>query len=118
VNYVIGEVRGGIHLLLNEMNDNNNLNRVLSKFSWSGPGKGAIKNSKSTSGNGKHLNGVEIPSVRNNEFNKWFDNLSLNEFEEMWNNTLLRIKIEDRLRRPGGYRRKISLISDVISFSA
>jgi hypothetical protein len=25
VNYVIGEVRGGIHVLLNEMNDNNNL---------------------------------------------------------------------------------------------
>jgi hypothetical protein len=68
VNYVIGEVRGGIHVLLNEMNDNNNLayslngegvkipfnvldteaikkvlDRVLSKFSFSGVDKGIEK---------------------------------------------------------------------------
>jgi len=49
------------------------------------------------SGNGK------IPSVRNNEFNKWFDNISAKELEEMWNNPQLRSKIEDRIRRPGGY---------------
>ncbi|WP_326848554.1 ribonuclease YeeF family protein [Bacillus vallismortis] len=46
---------------------------------------------------------VQIPSVRNNEFNKWFDNLSVDEFEEMWNVPQLRSKIEDRIRRPGGY---------------
>ncbi|MEC1268929.1 T7SS effector LXG polymorphic toxin [Bacillus vallismortis] len=46
---------------------------------------------------------VQIPSVRNNEFNKWFDNLSVDEFEEMWSVPQLRSKIEDRIRRPGGY---------------
>jgi hypothetical protein len=68
VNYVIGEVRGGIHVLLHEMNDNNNLayslngegtkipfkvmdteavkkvlDTVLTKFSLSGVGKGTGK---------------------------------------------------------------------------
>ncbi|QNF29985.1 ribonuclease YeeF family protein [Metabacillus elymi] len=68
MNYVVGEVRGGIHVLLNEMNDNNNLayslngegtkipfkvmdteavkkvlERVLSKFTWSGVNKGTGK---------------------------------------------------------------------------
>lgn len=33
----------------------------------------------------------------------WFDNLSVDEFEEMWNLPHLRSKIEDRIRRPGGY---------------
>ncbi|MGX5477632.1 WXG100 family type VII secretion target, partial [Bacillus thuringiensis] len=65
--------------------------------------KGTGEGSKSTSGNSKHLSDVKIPSVRNNEFNKWFDNLSAKEFEEMWNNPQLRSKIEDRIRRPGGY---------------
>ncbi|WP_084246845.1 pre-toxin TG domain-containing protein [Rummeliibacillus stabekisii] len=51
-------------------------------------------------GNGKE---IQIPSVRNNEFNKWFDNLSVDKFEEMWNVPHLRCKIEDRIRRPGGY---------------
>ncbi len=51
-------------------------------------------------GTGKN---VKIPSVRNNEFNKWFDNLSVDEFEEMWSVPQLRSKIEDRIRRPGGY---------------
>ncbi|MBJ9982451.1 hypothetical protein IBT52_21995 [Bacillus sp. S72] len=65
--------------------------------------KGTGEGSKSTSGNSKHLSDVKIPSERNNEFNKWFDNLSAKEFEEMWNNPQLRSKIEDRIRRPGGY---------------
>ncbi|WP_113928092.1 hypothetical protein [Bacillus sp. P14.5] len=46
---------------------------------------------------------IQIPSVRNKEFNKWFDNLSVNKFEEMWIDPHLRSKIEDRIRRPGGY---------------
>ena len=46
---------------------------------------------------------VKIPSVKNNEFNKWFDNVSVDEFEEMWSSPQLRSKIEDRIRRPGGY---------------
>ncbi|USK99029.1 WXG100 family type VII secretion target [Bacillus tropicus] len=65
--------------------------------------KGTGEGSKSTCRNSKHLSDVKIPSVRNNEFNKWFDNLSAKEFEEMWNNPQLRSKIEDRIRRPGGY---------------
>ncbi|WP_245831714.1 hypothetical protein [Oceanobacillus senegalensis] len=46
---------------------------------------------------------IQIPSVRNNELNKWFDNLSTDKFEEMWSVPHLRSKIEDRIRRPGGY---------------
>lgn len=69
----------------------------------SGGVKGTGEGSKSTSRNSKHLSDVKIPSVSNNEFNKWFDNLSAKEFEEMWNNPQVRSKIEDRIRRPGGY---------------
>ncbi|MDR6999668.1 hypothetical protein [Neobacillus niacini] len=65
--------------------------------------KGTVDDSKGYSEYSKNLNDVEIPSVRNNEFNKWFDSLSPIEFEEMWNNPELRSKIEDRIRRPGGY---------------
>src|SRR5690625_2494632 len=54
-------------------------------------------------GNSKDIRNIKIPSVRNNEFNKWFDNLSVKEFEQMWNIPELRRKIEDRIRRPGGY---------------
>ncbi|WP_397538197.1 ribonuclease YeeF family protein [Rummeliibacillus pycnus] len=75
--------------------------RLLSvaKVETKGSGKGA----KGTGEGSKHLSDVKIPSVRNKEFNKWFDNLSAKEFEEMWNNPQLRSKIEDRIRRPGGY---------------
>nr|WP_172643429.1 T7SS effector LXG polymorphic toxin [Bacillus safensis] len=46
---------------------------------------------------------TDIPSVRNKEFNKWFDKLSVDEFEKAWNVPALRSKIEDRIRQPGGY---------------
>jgi hypothetical protein len=46
---------------------------------------------------------MEIPSVRNGEFNQWFDNLTPEELEKLWQNPQLRKKIEDRIRRPGGY---------------
>lgn len=49
------------------------------------------------------LDKVTIPSVRKGEFNKWFDNLSSEEFNRMWEDPKLRKKIEDRIRRPGGY---------------
>ncbi|WP_375565982.1 ribonuclease YeeF family protein [Bacillus pumilus] len=45
---------------------------------------------------------TDIPSVRNKEFNKWFDKLSVDEFEKAWNVPALRSKIEDRIRHPGG----------------
>ncbi|QNF30000.1 T7SS effector LXG polymorphic toxin [Metabacillus elymi] len=82
VNYVVGEVRGGIYVLLNEMNDHNNLaysligegtkipfkvmdteavkkvfDRVLSKFSFSGVG---ISDGKYTTGTMKHIYHGEI----------------------------------------------------------
>jgi hypothetical protein len=53
-----------------------------------------------TKGTGKD---VEIPSIRNNEFNMWFDSISVDEFDQMWSVPHLRSKIEDRIRRPGGY---------------
>ncbi|MBC1823689.1 pre-toxin TG domain-containing protein [Listeria seeligeri] len=46
---------------------------------------------------------ITIPSVRNNEFNKWFDNLTSKQLDEVWKNPEIRKKIEDRIRRPGGY---------------
>ncbi|PFC02533.1 hypothetical protein CN280_20945 [Bacillus cereus] len=46
---------------------------------------------------------ITIPSIRNGEFNKWFDELSSKEFNKMWENPKLRKRIEDRIRRPGGY---------------
>ena len=46
---------------------------------------------------------MEIPSVRNGEFNQWFDNLTPEELEKLWENPQLRKKIEDRIRKPGGY---------------
>lgn len=51
---------------------------------------------------GEHLDDVKIPTVRNREFNNWFDNLTSEQFEEIWDNPQLRSKIEDRIRRPGG----------------
>ncbi len=43
-----------------------------------------------------------IPSVKNGEFTKWFNNLSPNEFDEIWENEALRNKIKARIRHPGG----------------
>lgn len=44
-----------------------------------------------------------VPSVRNGEFNRWFNNLTPEEFDEIWANPRLRSSIEDRLRHPGGF---------------
>ncbi len=35
------------------------------------------------SGNEEHFADVEIPSVRNEEFNKWFDNIQSDEFNKI-----------------------------------
>ncbi|WP_373651960.1 RHS repeat-associated core domain-containing protein [Schlesneria sp. DSM 10557] len=43
-----------------------------------------------------------IPSVRNDEFNRWFNKLTPDELDEIWKNPKLRDAIEDRLRHPGG----------------
>jgi filamentous hemagglutinin len=46
--------------------------------------------------------GGKIPSVRNGEFNKWFDDLTPDEFDKVWSEPALRTKIEDRIRHPKG----------------
>ncbi|WP_246215577.1 hypothetical protein [Listeria valentina] len=51
----------------------------------------------------KNLDDVKIPSVRNGEFNNWFNDLTPGQFDQLWDNPKLREKIEDRIRRPGGY---------------
>ncbi|MBM7362561.1 hypothetical protein [Priestia taiwanensis] len=43
-----------------------------------------------------------VPSVRNGEFNSWFNSLSVEEFDKVWADTKLRDSIKDRLRHPGG----------------
>ncbi len=54
-------------------------------------------------GTGEAIGKINIPSIRNGEFNKWFDELSSKEFNKMWEDPKLRKRIEDRIRRPGGY---------------
>jgi hypothetical protein len=43
-----------------------------------------------------------VPSVRNGEFNKWFNSLTPDEFDKVWADPKLRDIIKDRLRHPGG----------------
>ncbi|MGD7006911.1 T7SS effector LXG polymorphic toxin [Metabacillus sp. 84] len=58
---------------------------------------------KGNKGTGEDIGKINIPSIRNGEFNKWFDDLSSEEFNKMWENPKLRKRIEDRIRKPGGY---------------
>ncbi|PLR66647.1 hypothetical protein CYJ36_17805 [Bacillus sp. UMB0893] len=51
-------------------------------------------------GSGKVLDSV--PSVRNGEFRNWFNSLTIEEFDKVWANPMLRESIKDRLRHPGG----------------
>ncbi|MGE6666074.1 RHS repeat-associated core domain-containing protein [Paenibacillus xylanexedens] len=53
-----------------------------------------------TGGTGNILDSV--PSVRNGEFNKWFNSLTPDEFDKVWADPKLRETIKDRLRHPGG----------------
>ncbi|RDW16496.1 hypothetical protein CWR48_16330 [Oceanobacillus arenosus] len=54
-------------------------------------------------GTSEALAKIKIPSIRNGEFNKWFDDLSPEQFNRMWENKELRKKIEDRIRKPCGH---------------
>jgi len=45
---------------------------------------------------------IEIPSLADGAFKEWFDNLTPDEFDEIWKVKALRDKIESRLRHPGG----------------
>ena len=44
----------------------------------------------------------DIPYVRNDEFNKFFNSLTSEELDNIWDDPKLRQTIEDRLRHPGG----------------
>jgi hypothetical protein len=43
-----------------------------------------------------------VPSVRNNEFNRWFNSLSPEQLDDIWKVKVYREAIESRLRHPGG----------------
>jgi hypothetical protein len=43
----------------------------------------------------------KVPNIK--LFNQWFDDLTFKEFDILWKNSILRRKVEERLRYPGGY---------------
>jgi hypothetical protein len=45
---------------------------------------------------------LPVPSVRNGEFNTWFNSLTEDEIWALWSNKAARSTIERRLRHPGG----------------
>ncbi|MEQ9027228.1 MAG: RHS repeat-associated core domain-containing protein [Aggregatilineales bacterium] len=51
----------------------------------------------------RSVNLHEVPSIRNGEFQRWFNSLTPDEFDRVWANPALRDRIEDRLRSPGGH---------------
>ena len=59
--------------------------------------------SKTTNGvsNPYGLTSKDIPSVRNGEFNKFFNSLTSEELDAIWKDPKLRETIEARLRQPG-----------------
>jgi hypothetical protein len=46
--------------------------------------------------------GKSIPSVVDGEFARWFNDISPDDFDRVWSDSVLRDKIEARLRHPGG----------------
>jgi hypothetical protein len=48
------------------------------------------------------LTNGRVPSVRNGEFSRWFDDLSPAELDNLWANDAVRTQIERRIRQPGG----------------
>ena len=48
------------------------------------------------------LTSKDIPSVRNGEFNKFYNSLTSEELDTIWKDPKLRQTIEDRLRQQGG----------------
>ena len=47
-------------------------------------------------------NDISIPSVRNGEFANWFNNISNDEFQQIWSVSKLQNQVKARLRSPGG----------------
>ncbi|GAA0824238.1 hypothetical protein GCM10009111_34870 [Colwellia asteriadis] len=48
------------------------------------------------------ING-KVPSIRKGAFNDWFNELSIEEMDLLWENKSVREAIEARIRKPGGY---------------
>ncbi len=48
------------------------------------------------------LTNGRVPGVRNGEFNRWFDDLSPAELDNLWSDTAVRRQIERRIREPRG----------------
>ena len=68
-------------------------NRVKDTF------KNAIGGTKGvTEAEGK----IKVPTVKSGEFNDWFNSLSVDELDSMWQNESARRVIERKLRAPGG----------------
>ncbi|MDY5912263.1 MAG: T7SS effector LXG polymorphic toxin [Inconstantimicrobium porci] len=45
---------------------------------------------------------IKVPTVKSGEFNNWFNSLSVDELDSMWQNKSTRRAIERQLRAPGG----------------
>lgn len=43
----------------------------------------------------------KIPSVKNGDFDKWFDDVSLSDFNKLWSDPTTRSTISSRIRHPG-----------------
>ncbi|HEM7757653.1 hypothetical protein ACJOWW_14820, partial [Acinetobacter baumannii] len=48
------------------------------------------------------IDNISIPSVRNGEFANWFNNISSDEFQQIWSVGKFQNQIKTRLRSPGG----------------
>ncbi|MBA4601983.1 hypothetical protein H2C83_06550 [Thermoactinomyces sp. AMNI-1] len=57
---------------------------------------------KFSSGSNRNVNLGFVPSVKNGEFNRWFNSLTPDEFDQIWADSNLRKAIKSRLRHPGG----------------
>ncbi len=54
-------------------------------------------------GGARFPDNIEVPSVRNGAFQRWFNSLTPEELERLWQNPATRDAIEMRLRAPGGF---------------
>ena len=45
---------------------------------------------------------IKVPTVKSGEFNEWFNSLSVDELDSIWQNKSIRRAIERQLRAPGG----------------
>jgi hypothetical protein len=53
---------------------------------------------------------LPVPSVRNGEFNTWFNSLTEEELWALWSNPSARATIERRLRHPGGLHERFMVV--------